>query len=70
MVNIGNSSPGGRVFLRVKARQGRQREFIWEIMHGDPKGGVTVVKTSEQTWTNMEAAYTEGTKVLARLNST
>jgi hypothetical protein len=54
---------------RVLVRAGglARRGYVWEIVHGDMMGNISVERTSARSFRTMEDAYRDGAAALARL---
>jgi hypothetical protein len=44
-----------------------RRGCVWEIVHSDMMGNISVERTSARSFRTMEDAYSDGTAALARL---
>ena len=71
MAKLGSASfvapgpPQRRVLVRASGLA--RRGYVWEIVHSDMKGNISVERTSARSFRTMEDAYSDGAAALARL---
>jgi hypothetical protein len=71
MAKLGSASfvapdpPQRRILVRASGLA--RRGYVWEIVHGDMMGNISVERTSARSFRTMEDAYRDGAATLARL---
>jgi hypothetical protein len=55
------------LFINQSGASAVRRGYVWEIVHSDMKGNISVERTSTRSFRTMEDAYSNGAAALARL---